>query len=384
MQPSPEVSSFPERQSYLGSPVRTRRWIRAVLLVFFLLLAVAAAYPAWKPLVRGSRWFVIASNVGLDSLRRVGLKSDQIGQNERTTPPDSEIAPQIARMQSVYQQYLRYSGVSRADVPGKRVLELGPGFTMSIPLLFVADGAAHVVGVDKFVPFQAGPYYQRYYTRLRNELDDAQKARYDRAMPVDNLALNPGIISHVYNKDLPEVVTGLGPESYDLIVSNAVMEEIYDPAPVLLAQGQLLRPGGAMVHMIDLRDYGMFSKHGFHPLEFLTVPDWVYRRMAESSGQPDRRMMSYYSAATARMGYQSEIYVTHILGHPHLMPEPKREIRKGIDYTDADLKLVADIRPRLEPQFRNLPDTELLAQSIIFVAHKPRAGVGEADRVGTR
>jgi len=61
----------------------------------------------------------------------------------RAAPPDSEIAPQIARMHGVYQQYLRYSGVSRAGVAGKRILELGPGFTMSVPLLFVADGASY-------------------------------------------------------------------------------------------------------------------------------------------------------------------------------------------------------------------------------------------------
>jgi len=345
-----------------------------------LMVGTVATYRLWAPLVRGNRWWVIASNVGNDSLRRWGIRSDQIGQTELVAPPDSEITPQVTRMRSVYQQYLRYSGTSRADVAGKRILELGPGFTISIPLLFAADGASYVAGVDKFVPFQAAPYYARYYARLRETLDDAQKANYDRAIRLDNLSLNQQVAGLIYGKDLPEIVNGLGPESYDLIVSNAVMEEIYDPTPVLQAQGQLLRPGGVMVHMIDLRDYGMFSKRGFHPLEFLTVPDWVYRRMVEGSGQQSRRMLRDYAAAAARMGYASEIYVSQILGRPHPMAEPKREIRKGVDYTDADLKLISDIRPRLQPQFQKLPDTELLASSIIFVAHKPGVGEGEADR----
>jgi len=350
------------------------------LLLLVLMVTVAATYRVWAPLVRGNRWWVIASNVGNDSLRRWGIRSDQIGQTELAAPPDSEITPQVARMRLVYQQYLRYSGVSRADVAGKRVLELGPGFTMSIPLLFAADGASYVAGVDKFVPFQTAPYYARFYTRLRDTLDNAQKARYDGAIRLDNLSLNEQVAGLVYGKDLPEIVSGLGPESYDLIVSNAVMEEIYDPTPVLRAQGQLLRPGGVMVHMIDLRDYGMFSTRGFHVLEFLTVPDWVYRRMVEASGQQSRRMLSDYAAAAARMGYASEIYVSHILGHENPMDEPKREIRKGVDYTEADLKLISEIRPRLQAQFQRLPDTELLAQSIILVAHKPGAGGGEADR----
>jgi hypothetical protein len=356
-------------------------------LAAFLLIPVlvaAASYPVWKPVVRGNRWFVIVSNIGLDSLRRLGLKSDQIGQDVLAAPPESEIAPQIARMRKVYGQYLRYSGVRQADIPGKRILELGPGFTMSVPLLFAADGASYAVGVDKFVPFQTGPYYQRYYARLRETLDPAQQARYDRAIRLKDLALDPSIVRLVYKRDVAGMTTELGPGSYDLIVSNAVIEEIYDPTPVLLAQCELLRPGGAMVHMIDLRDYGMFSKHGFHPLEFLTIPDWVYRRMVESSGMPDRRMLSYYRAAAVRMGYASEIYVSHVLGHPDPMPEPKLEIVKGVDYTDADVSLINAIRPRLQAQFRSLPDTELLAQSIIFVAHKPTDGAEGADRVGGR
>jgi len=259
---------------------------------------------------------------------------------------------------------------------------------MSVPLLFVADGASYVAGVDKFVPFQTGPYYARYYARLRDMLDAGQKARFDRAVRLDkadgvslnHVSLNQELAGYVYNKELPQVVDPLGPESYDLIVSNAVMEEIYDPTPVLEAQGRLLRPGGAMVHLIDLRDYGMFSRRGFHALEFLTVPEWVYRRMVEASGQQSRHTMSDYASAAARMGYASEIYVSHILGHARPMDEPKKEIREGVDYTDADLKLISGIRPRLQPQFRRLPDKELLAQSIIFVAHKPGGGWGEADR----
>jgi SAM-dependent methyltransferase len=202
-------------------------------------------------------------------------------------------------------------------------------------------------------------------------MSDQQKTRFDAAIRLNPPALNPQLVNLIYKKDLPEVVNDLKPGSWDLIVSNAVIEEIYDPMPALQAQGQLLRPGGAMVHMIDLRDYGMFSKHGYPPLEFLTVSDWVYRRMVEGSGQPDRRMIDYYRQAAQSLGYESEIYITHIQGHAELLPEPKRELRAGIDYTDADLRQVAEIRPRLQPQFRKLSDADLLAASIIFVARKP-------------
>ena len=95
---------------------------------------------------------------------------------------------------------------------------------------------------------------------------------------------------YIDHRELTDSLQQLGPSSFDMIVSNAVIEEIYDPTPIFKAQSELLRPGGVMVHRIDLRDYGMFSKYGFHALEFLTVPEWIYRHMVEGSGQPDRRL----------------------------------------------------------------------------------------------
>jgi len=351
--------------------------VRLLALFLIPVAAFAAAYAVLKPVVRQNRWFVIASNVALDSLRRVGVKSDQIGQETFATPPDSAIPAHLARMRSVYSQFLKYSGRTTDQVAGSRVLELGPGFTMSIPLLFTADGASYTFGIDKFVPFQTGPYYQHYYAQLRNTLTPAQRARYDRALATTPLALNPSLVGHAHHKELQDVVQQLVPESYDMIVSNAVMEEIYDPTPSLQAQAKLLRPGGAMVHMIDLRDYGMFSDRGFHPLEFLTVPDWIYRLMVEKSGQPDRRLMGYYRDAATRMGFKSSFYITHVLGQLAALSEPVQELREGVHYTAADLRQLAELRPRLQPQFRSLPDSELLAQSIIFVAWKPEAVVSK-------
>jgi hypothetical protein len=47
----------------------------------------------------------------------------------------------------------------------------------------------------------------------------------------------------------------------------------------------------------------MFLKYGFHPLEFLTVSDTVYRYMVEYSGQPNRRLVDYYRRKMAQLGY---------------------------------------------------------------------------------
>ena len=74
----------------------------------------------------------------------------------------------------------------------------------------------------------------------------------------------------------------------------------------------------------------MFSKYGFHPLEFLTVPDWIYRLMVEGSGQPHRRPIDYYREVGARMGYETEICATKVLDSESDLPDARRQLRPGI------------------------------------------------------
>jgi len=283
--------------------------MRKKLLTLLIVIAViVACYPIWKPLAKRSKWFVIASNVGLDSIRRFGLSSEQIGQAGVISLPESQIPGELKNNQRIYEQYLSYSKWSHATVAGKRVLELGPGFTIGVPLMFAADGASFVAGLDKFVRLQDGPYFVALYSSMRETLSDEQKVAFDRAITLrPKLSLNPQFATYIDHKELADSVQQLGAGSFDMIVSNAVIEEIYDPTSVFNAQNELLRPGGVIVHRIDLRDYGMFSKYGFHPLEFLTVPDWIYRRMVAASGQPNRLLIDYYRELGARMGYETEL-----------------------------------------------------------------------------
>jgi SAM-dependent methyltransferase len=345
---------------------------KKILGILIAIAVVLGSYPLWKPLAKRNKWFIIATNVAQDTMRRFGLSSVQIGQDAVIRYPEETLPAEIQKIRDIYSQYLTYSQWNPSSVAGKRVIELGPGYNIGVPLLFAADGAEMVVGIDKFVPLQTHEDFVRFYSRLRGSLSPSQQASFDRAMEIQpKITLHPEHAVYIDHKDLADCVQTMGTGSYDLIVSNAVMEEIYDPTPFLRAQDELLRPGGVMVHRIDLRDYGMFSKHGFHPLEFLTVPEWVYKRMVSGSGQPDRRMIDYYRNIGRSMGYQTDVYITRVLKSASDLPEPRRELRAGVDYQDWQLKMVQEIRPRLLDQFQALPDTDLLAASIVFVGRKP-------------
>jgi hypothetical protein len=158
-----------------------------------------------------------------------------------------------------------------------------------------------------------------------------------------------------------------------LIVSNAVLMEVYDADTAFAALDRLLKPGGRMVHVIDLRDYTMFPKHGFHPLEFLTIPDAIHRNMAESIGQPNRRLVDYYRNTMTSLGYDATIYITWITGASKPLPVFKTSIKHGEDYGDDAVAMVRAIRPRLLERYRTLPDEDLLTGGILLVAQKPAA-----------
>jgi SAM-dependent methyltransferase len=316
-------------------------------------------------------WFLIATNVWQDSLRRIGWVSGQIGQRYALYPPDSRVPQDIARAQGIYRNYVKYAGWDDSQLTGKRFLELGPGFNIGVPLLFAAHGASYVAGLDKFVRLQTGPYYQKFYAQLRDTLTGGEKAGFDSAIQLQpQIALHPAKAHHIHGQELPGAVDELGPGTFDLIGSNAVIEEVYDPDPIFQAQDRLLRPGGVMVHKIDLRDYGIFTRRGFPELEFLTVPEWAYRRMAKASGQPNRRRVNYYRDIARRLGYSCNIYVTFILGVDKELIPPM-QIQQNLDYANSSLRLIRDIRPRLTAQFRDLSDMDLMVQGILFVARKP-------------
>ena len=73
----------------------------------------------------------------------------------------------------------------------------------------------------------------------------------------------------------------------------------------------------------------MFSKHGFHPLEFLTILDPVYRYMAEASGQLESAFLDYYRATAARFKVRRPIYCTWVVADRPACPSTQTDLRDG-------------------------------------------------------
>jgi SAM-dependent methyltransferase len=279
----------------------------------------------------------------------------------------------LSYIEEQFADYLVYSGLTPEQIEGKQILELGFGDNVGVALKFLAAGAARVVCVDKFYSSRDSQREREIYLALREQLNDQERSRFDEAIKLDEgIKFDKTRLRVINGRDLEQAAAMLTSEGveFDLIVSRAVIEEIFEPKEVFKAADRVLAPGGLALHKIDLSDYGIFADGGMHPLTFLTIPDWVYRRMATDSGIPNRKLIGYYKREMKELGYAARFLVTGIVGRDPVIPH-KEQVELGADYRTETVALIERIRPRLCSQFRELTVEELLINGIFLVAQKP-------------
>jgi hypothetical protein len=277
----------------------------------------------------------------------------------------------LAYIDGIFRNYLANSDLCPQALEGKCVLEVGPGDNLGVALRFLAAGAAQVISVDRFFSWRDPEKERRIYRALRETLDVPARARFDNAVDLsDGIGFNPERLRYIYGKGVEEVRLLLGASCCDVIVSCAVLEEIDDLDTVFSDLDYFLRPGGTQIHIIDLRDYGTLTRFGFHPLEFCTIPDPVYRYASKFS-RPNRRRIDYYRRKMDQLGYSAKFPITFVCGREAALSPFKVALERGIDFTDEERSRAEVIRPRLLARYRGLPAEDLLAAGFVLVARKP-------------
>ena len=319
-----------------------------------------------KKLARRSKTAIIIYKVFDNRRLRKRVASGDIETTHGSTHLNQSVANSLAYIEKQFADYINYAGLT---LQGKRILELGPGDNLGVALKFLAAGAASVVCLDRFYSKRDTEHEREIYNALRERLTGEEQGRFDEAVTLtDDVQFNQQKLQSVYGVSLEEFAGKLAHdhEKFDLILSCAVLEEIYDLGPVFSAMDRLLAPGGSLVHVIDLGDYGMFRNQGMHPLTFLTISEPIYKRMASDSGLPNRKRLRYYVEKMKELGYQSKFFVTSVLPTGRL--EPAAEYAPGRFNNDSNL--VAEIRNKLASDFRNLDEEQLLIDGVLLVATK--------------
>jgi len=277
----------------------------------------------------------------------------------------------LAYIDRVFSDYLRFSGLTPRALEGKRVLEVGPGDNLAVALRFLSAGAAEVVCIDRFFSWRDPEKERRIYLAVRDALTASEKILFDNAVDLTaGIQFNTEKLRYIYGRGIEEACRTMAPACLDLIVSCAVLEEITNPDAMFSALDGLLKPGGMHIHKIDLRDYGMLSRFGYHPLEFCTIPDGLYRYASKFS-PPNRLRIDYYRGKMEELGYESQVFITCVCGRKAEFGQFKTSLERGIDFSDQDLAEIEAIRSRLLPRFRNLSAEDLLATGLAVVAKKP-------------
>jgi len=323
-----------------------------------------------KRLARRSKTAIVIYKIFDNRRLRKRVARGDIETTHGSTHLNRSISDSLDYIDQQFADYIKYAGFSSGSLKGKRILELGPGDNLGVALKFLAAGAASVVCIDRFSSKRNTEHERKIYEALRQTLGAEDRDRFDQAVSLTNsVQFNPQKLQSLCGVSLEGFVDDFAQDDqrFDLILSCAVLEEIYNPDPVFAGMDRLLVQGGCLLHIIDLSDYGIFRDQGMHPLTFLTISEPIYKRMASDSGLPNRKRLGYYVAKMKELGYESKFFVTSLL--------PNGRLETPAEYAHGSINhhsnLVAAIRSKLANDFRDLDEEELLIDGLLLVAQKP-------------
>lgn len=316
------------------------------------------------------KWLIIAASV-VDNYRfKIRTRFGRLDTVHGATHLAFKVDESVRYIQTVFSEYLSYTGLKPQELEGKRVLEIGPGDNFGVALRFLAHGVSQVVCLDRFRPVRNKDQERQIYCALRETLAEDERRYFDAAVQLDcGLRFDMEKLKVVYGIGIENADQIFAPESFDIIASRAVLMEIADPDRAFEVMDRLLCPGGFSLHKVaPLNDYRMFRQYGYHPLEFLTVPDFLYRHMVSDSGKPNRRLRSYYQSRFERPKYEAAFHTVALLGATSTAGSSGGQ--NCMDDHSRALQVLKEIRSRLPKNYRGLPDEDLIIEDLFIVARK--------------
>lgn len=243
---------------------------------------------------------------------------------------------------------------------GATVLELGVGRTAEVCAAAVLVGAEHARGVDVEVQLDPGANLGAGYAGLAERLASGGAQAFVASVGSSPAAvqrraddLGPGAWPLAFGSFAGDRLP-LADGSLDAILSKSVLEHVrrHHVRPLLRDLRRVLRPGGVMVHIIDLRDHmridGDRRVHGDW-LDALRYSDgWFGAMFGNRSTSINRLRLREWRSVLAESGFE--------LAAEHL--------------DLFDLPVDFD-RQRLHPRFRSMPDADLRVGFLTVGVRRP-------------
>jgi SAM-dependent methyltransferase len=234
---------------------------------------------------------------------------------------------------------------------GRRILECGPGDSLGVGVLALANGAESYCAIDRF-PVSFDPQREgAIFRELLDTLPAEERRRVEAVIVLDagGYRLRNERFRYFNSIPLEEASRRLGTGSFDVVFSNAVLEHVGDVASSLRSMRELLAPGGIMAHDVDLRSHQNFEKHELHFLEYSPA---LWRAMTSNTGEPNRVRLPEYLRILEELGFEDV------------------QIRIKSRF---DPDVVRRVRPRLARPFRKLSEDDLSVAVFLVTARAPAA-----------
>jgi len=172
-------------------------------------------------------------------------------------------------------------------LPGKSVIELGPGSNFGAALILRCWGAGRVTVADRFLARFDVEYHVPLYQRIASILKTEDSNTITE--PLDRCAAERSHLSdYVGTFNIPlEKLSEVAPDQFDVTLSNAVLEHLYHPLHAIQSLQRISRTPSVGLHQVDFRDHRDFSR----PLEYLLLDEFSFHEMlTERNGECGNRL----------------------------------------------------------------------------------------------
>jgi len=188
----------------------------------------------------------------LDDLRwGIRLQGGHIETDSGATHAELSDEDSVRYIEEVFTDYKRYGNLERLN---GIAAEIGPGDNVGVAMLMRQDGCHQVDLVDRYESRRDPQHQDRIYDALSKKLglEWLKPGQSWNDREISGIVPRIGQSAEQYFKKCAENRGAI----YDLIVSRSVLEHLYDPLDALDQMISCLKPGGCMLHKIDLRDHG--------------------------------------------------------------------------------------------------------------------------------
>jgi len=223
----------------------------------------------------------------------------------RSAAPDLAKGIEAARRTAqFYQTHLRRLGYAEPRFDGKRVLEVGPGSHLGIPLWFLAHGAAFAAAVDRYPDLMRPPGLAEFHQRwIQDWPAEAREHVASLAQqPAPAFQTRTGPLHYCAPLCIEHAAEAL-PGKFDIVLSFNVLGYVTDVDATFHALYALMGPGAVMVHRIHHGTHGRVDGVRAGWLHQYTYSRRVWRMMYSNRGGPNREPASAYLKACRAAGF---------------------------------------------------------------------------------